>query len=65
MTKGDIHSHTYSVGLFKKSLYMYYSNALLKEDVYVFEGQQLETLYDIENMLLQIIYILKIPKENL
>ena len=42
---------------------MYYSNALLKEDVYVFEGQQLETLYDIENMLLQIIYILKISKK--
>lgn len=26
---------------------MCYSNALLKEDMYVFEGQQLEQLYDL------------------
>ena len=26
---------------------MYHSNAALKEDMYVFEGQQLETLYDL------------------
>ena len=45
VTKGNIHSHTYSVGLFKKSLYMYYSNALLKEDVYVWRSTTWNTVW--------------------
>ena len=45
--KVTIHNHAYNIGLFKKPLYIYYSNAVLKEDMYVFEGQQLETLFDL------------------
>ena len=41
--------YPYNIANYNKKLnsYVCYSNTLLKEDMYVFEGQQLEKLYDL------------------